>query len=389
LTLLGYSGCGKSAALEILLSHYPQVIVHQSETMERFVQIVYLVVVCPANSNFKSLYASAGAAIDRALGNVIPVYETMISRCKSIGEKANKLCELIARFGIGCIIFDEIQLLDFHSHKDSTFESLLEIVNKTKVALMAVGTEDAYQKMFPNLRTSRRTGMLIPANSYCKDKTFFASIVKELMKYQWFDSYVEPTQEIIDALYTVSRGIIDQLISVYMAVHFEYIRIDPRPKIDGKFIIDVAHSYYPEIQRILSILDTPYAEEAYNQMIEAAKATADTYLTTTQIQPTEYILKKQIDSAEEGRSGLRDNIIQNILITAKTNGEVYTLKHIEETVDYIMSLKKNYNATEEKLTKNVYTRLKKGPSDKRRNTKKKANMDNTHIEIMNHLLDSC
>ena len=173
LTLLGYSGCGKSAALEILLSHYPQVIYHQSEEMERFVQIVYIVVVCPANSNFKSLYVSAGAAIDRALGNSVPVYETMIARCKTIGEKANKLCDLIARFGIGAIIFDEIQLLDFRANKESTFESLLEIVNKTKVALVAVGTEDAYQKMFPNLRTSRRTGILIPANSYCKDKGFF------------------------------------------------------------------------------------------------------------------------------------------------------------------------------------------------------------------------
>lgn len=386
LTLLGYSGCGKSAALEILLSHYPQVITHQSDTMDRFVQIVYLVVVCPANSNFKSLYTSVGAAIDNALGNTSPVYEKMIAKCKSVSDKANKICELIVRFGIGCIIFDEIQLLDFHAHKESTFESLLEIVNKTKVALMAVGTEDAYQKMFPNLRTSRRTGMLIPANSYCKDKNYFAAIVKELMRYQWFDTYVAPTEEIIKAFYTVSRGIIDQLIAVYMAVHFEYLRMDPRPEINAEFISEVAYSYYPEIQRILSKLDTPDAEEMYNQIMDEAKVTADAYFNVTQIRPEAYIEEKLQDSSTENRIILRDNVVRNIMITAKTNGEVYTQKRIENAVDYVMGLKKNANASESDLSKAAYARLKKGPSDKRKRTKKKAVMDSEHIEIRNHLL---
>ena len=387
LTLLGYSGCGKSAALEILLSHYPQVIYHQSEEMERFVQIVYIVVVCPANSNFKSLYVSAGAAIDRALGNTSPVYETMIAKCKTIGEKANKLCDLITRFGIGAIIFDEIQLLDFRANKESTFESLLEIVNKTKVALVAVGTEDAYQKMFPNLRTSRRTGILIPANSYCKDKGFFSAIVKELMRYQWFDTYVEPSQEIIDALYAVSRGIIDQLISVYMAVHLEYFRTTPRPAVDYEFIVDVANSYYPEIQRILWSLDTPAAEEAYNQMIEDSKAAIDVLLPPAPMCPAERIQKKYGDAETEVQRTVRDNVIQNIMITAKTNGDVYIMNHIENAVDYVMGLKKNANATEQELSAAAYARLKKGSSDKRRGPKKKASEDAMHIEIRNHLLN--
>ncbi len=219
LTLLGYSGCGKSAALKILLSNYPQVLYHRSDTMDRFIQIVYLVVVCPSNSNFQALYTGIGAAIDEALGNTTPVYQKMIAKCKTVSEKANKLCELITRFGIGCIILDEIQSLNFESNRESTFESLLEIVNKTKVALMAVGTESAYQKMFTNLRMSRRTGVFISANAYCKNKIYFAAIVKELMKYQWFDEYVAPTVEIIQALYDVTHGIINQLVSVYTTMH--------------------------------------------------------------------------------------------------------------------------------------------------------------------------
>ena len=82
-TKLGYSGCGKSSSLEILLSNYPQVIEHHTDEIPRFTQIVYLVVVCPANSNFSALYASIGAEIDIALGNTKPIYKTMINKCKT------------------------------------------------------------------------------------------------------------------------------------------------------------------------------------------------------------------------------------------------------------------------------------------------------------------
>lgn len=63
-SLLGCSGCGKSSSLKILLSQYPQVIMHHDDKYGRYPQIVYLVVNCVANSNFSALYASIGNAID-------------------------------------------------------------------------------------------------------------------------------------------------------------------------------------------------------------------------------------------------------------------------------------------------------------------------------------
>ena len=212
-TLLGYSGCGKSASVEILLSNYPQVIEHSSKKMPRFTQITYLVVVCPTCSNFSALYSNIGNEIDIALNNTTPVYKQMIDKQKNLGAKADVVCELIQLFGIGCIIFDEIQFIDFKGQKENTFESLLTIVNRTKVALMVVGTEDAYEKMFPNLRMARRTGTLIQASKYCENTKYFASIVKDLMQYQLFDTHVEATSDIIKAFYDVSKGIIAQLIN--------------------------------------------------------------------------------------------------------------------------------------------------------------------------------
>ena len=174
-----------------------------------------------------------------------------------------------------------------------------------------------------------------------------------------------------------------------MAIHFEYLSIDPRPEVNAEFIIGVANSYYPEIQRILSMFDTPNAEEAYNQMIEAAKMTAKTNSASTSMNPSEYIQKKYSDERTEDIRVLHDNVIRNIMITCQTNNEVYTLKRIEGAVDYVMGLKKNANATEHELSSAAYAKLKKGPSDKRRSFKKKAVMDDTHIEIQNRLLGSC
>ena len=114
-SLIGYSGSGKSSALNILLSHYPQVIKHHSKNIPQFIQIVYLVVNCVPNSNFRALYAGIGNAIDRALGNITPYYETEINKQHSLGSKLNKVRELVELFSIGIIIFDEIQLINFDS----------------------------------------------------------------------------------------------------------------------------------------------------------------------------------------------------------------------------------------------------------------------------------
>lgn len=44
------------------------------------------------------------------------------------------------------------------------------------------------------------------------------------MQYQWFDTIVKPNEELISALYDESKGIIDQLISIYMYMQIDYIR---------------------------------------------------------------------------------------------------------------------------------------------------------------------
>lgn len=183
--LLGYSGCGKSSSLKQLFDNIPQVIMHHPDPGTSIPQITYLVVSCMPNSNFSTLYRQIGEAIDNALGNPEPIYEVMINKkCKSLADKQLKVCQLIEMFSIGTIVMDEIQLIDFNTNRENSYEGLLGIVNKTKVALSVVGTDEAYKKLFTMLRNARRAGDFIDASAYTTDKDYFNMLVNMLLTWQ-------------------------------------------------------------------------------------------------------------------------------------------------------------------------------------------------------------
>lgn len=99
----------------------------------------------------------------------------------SLAEKQLKVCELIEKFSIGTIVLDEIQLINFNSNKENSYEGLLGIVNKTKIALSVVGTDEAYKKLFGMLRNARRAGEYINASAYTSDKEYFNYLLSMLL----------------------------------------------------------------------------------------------------------------------------------------------------------------------------------------------------------------
>ena len=157
-TLLGNSGCGKSTGTNMMLSHYPQTIIHHKNTWRRSYQIVYLLVSCTQNSNTSQLYENIGEAIDRALGNFNPVYQQEF-RKGSLGDKYGLLKKLVKQFSIGCLILDEIELLDIRSTKPGSLEAFLTLANETGIALAIIGTMDAYNDLFLKARTARSTSL--------------------------------------------------------------------------------------------------------------------------------------------------------------------------------------------------------------------------------------
>ena len=272
-------------------------------------------------------------------------------------------------------------IINFDSAKENSYDSLLALNNMTKVAIAVIGTEDAFDKMFPNLRTARRLGSLISGNMYCNNYDYFSFIVKNLMKYQWFDKRIIPNEEIISALYEDTKGIIDQLIGLYIYIHIDYLRAHKRPEINASFIHKVSMKHYPNIQEVLAHMRDPVAENKRAKM--AGQAYSD-----LEIIVNEELQKEAMNKASkiiEGKSFvdidfMKKNIIKNVqMVTDRYNDET-----IGNMVNKVLNVKGNTNLSEKELTRKVMSRLEKTKSDKRQNGKAQ-NKSKSIKQMINYL----
>ncbi|MBQ8626893.1 MAG: AAA family ATPase [Agathobacter sp.] len=366
-SLIGYSGCGKSSAIQTLLSHYPQTIIHRVDEFTQYVQIVYLVVNCVPNSNFSALYEGIGDAVDKALGNTQPVYAKEIAKTTTLGRKMEKVRELIERFGIGMIIFDEIQLIDFDRTKESSFESLMTLSNRTKVAIAVVGTEDARDKMFKELRTTRRIGTVINGNMYCENKMFFTFLVTQLFNYQWFDEPIEATEDLVNALYDVTKGIVDQLIGIYSCMHYDYLERKKRPVIDAKYVYDIAQRYYPGIQHVLADLESVEAARKLMSIRRDAEVRVASIIDNAkQEKEAEDLLQKQNKVVD--KMLMLKNIVANITALY----DEYSLPEIEKAFNLVVKQTKDNPKSEREMSRLVLDKLTHKRNTKSADKKKKS-----------------
>lgn len=261
-TLLGQGGCGKSTGINGLLSRYPQVIIHNKGEINQFIQIVYLIVQCTPNSNFKQLYENIGRAIDKALGNFRPVYQEQFKKLRSLKDGYSLLQNLIEIFSIGCIILDEIELMDLQSTKETSFETLMTLSNATGVTFSVAGTLDAYEKLFFKPRTSRRLGRCIWAGEYCLDKKMFIEACFPITTFQWTEQKTNYEGELMDTLYECSHGVISDMVSIFKLVQKDQIAYipssrysrsgksqkGPAPKITPDYIRKLTDQYFRPLE---------------------------------------------------------------------------------------------------------------------------------------------
>ena len=235
--MLGVAGCGKSTAMNMVFDHYPQVIIHHwKDPEETRVQIVYLFVTCSPKSNFRALYVSIGKAIDAALKNRNTVYEDTIRRAGNLGQMAQKIEELIEKFAIGIIVFDEIQNINMNYTSENSIEALLKINNNTHVGMGVLGTEEAFKGLFTRDRTARRFESYISAGRYCTDMEQFTTIIQGLFLSNLFEKTPVVDDEIINAFLTESDGVITYVIQLYYYINADYVSCAKPPVINAEYI---------------------------------------------------------------------------------------------------------------------------------------------------------
>lgn len=366
-TLLGYSGCGKSTGIRMMLTNYPQVIIHNPDTWNRFPQIVYLIVNCVPNSNFSALYTAIGTAIDRALGNLKPVYEDVVGTIKNLGKQHAKVKELVELFAIGIIIFDEIQLIDLKGTRENSIEGLLTLNNETNVAIAVVGTEDAFENLFTKRRTSRRTGVLVQASKYCTDIRKFTVLVKHLFSFQWFEQRIEVTGEMIDALYKVTDGVIDQLIQVYTYMQIDYVKSRKKPVVNEDYIIKVANRHFKGLQDVIT-----NGKMKENKRVSFSMEDIRLIVSPGDLAEQEEA-EQRLSQLMESKTVwdlilMKENVVKNI----QNQTDAYNSSTIENAFNKVMSKKENKGISEMEATLKSLEQLQKMTTDRRRKDKKQS-----------------
>ena len=374
--MLGFSGCGKSSAIKILVSRYPQVIRHHIGG-EVYSQIVYLTISCQPNSNFSALYSGIGKAIDFALNT--DIYQKQIDRIKTLAGKMNKVIELIELFAIGTIILDEIQLIDFKTTKESSFEALMVITNETKMAFCAVGTTEAYVKMFKEQRTARRLGREINASGYCGNEKFFSHVMSQLFCYQWFDEHIDLTEELVEAFYEESKGIIDQAVSLYIAVQDEYLKSN-RKSISPEFIAAVSKRRYPNLKLLLERASEPGVQEQIEKIMRGSKEQYEHELSEAKQQE---VMQHLVQNAAE--IDISSLIRRTIASIQQVVGSMYDEKQIEKACKDIASGTEASSIDSGSFIQQVFSMLQTGKAKKStqdRRTKRKS-----HKDMLQSILD--
>lgn len=351
IAVLGPSGIGKSSTVKIILEHIPQVIVHNIGKDKRFTQITYVHASCntSANEDFGSMLIDIGRSIDRALNNRAPIYERIISRQKTLGKKVDEIINLIKLFGIGLIIIDEVENLNFDKNKSKSYSKLLSLMNISKVGILLVGTYEAFNKLFDQ-RDNKMIRRFQPFNilEYTQDETYLRNFLTIMFSYQWFDPIIKTadengfTKEFLDinkAFSEWTHGVPALVVKLYQCMISEYLL--KKQEITPAFIDKVGNKYLSNIKKYMDNEPNPFANKNIKSIIKEVDAQID-YLRLKNSRREEELkmIERLNDNNLQKELLEKEQVVSSVMMLSGNN---YSEKLVEDTVNHVYSLKTSEN----------------------------------------------
>lgn len=251
MSIIGFSGMGKSTAIERVLSLYPKVIIHKYPL--NIMQVPWLKLNCPNDGSPKTLCLDFIANMDSILG----------TNYFKQGLKRESLSYLIIHIGqlarahfLGVFVIDEIQhMLTAKSEvSNSMMNFLVTLVNEIGIPIVLIGTTKAKQLLQVNFRQARRAGghgELIWEQMKKDDN--WEVLLSSMWKYQWTREKVELTKEWQDVLYEESQGIVDIAVKLFILAQSEAIE-SGKEKISPSMISQVSKKYLSMTSKMLQAL---------------------------------------------------------------------------------------------------------------------------------------
>lgn len=214
-TLMGFSGIGKTSAIERVLSLYPQVIVHKYPL--NLMQIVWLKLNTPYDGSIKTLCMDFFLKVDELLGT--NYFEKYGNRRNSNSSMVVRIAQVSRIHCIGAIIIDEIQhlLTGKKSQTDELMNFFVTLINEVGVPVMLIGTMKAKQILQKDFRQARRSsGHGDMVWQQMPNDENWEVLLESMWEYQWTKEEVPFSEEWRDFFHTESQGITDVAVKLFL-----------------------------------------------------------------------------------------------------------------------------------------------------------------------------
>ncbi len=377
--LLGVGGTGKSSFISKMLERYPQVIIHDNEKGQT-VQIVWLYVMPLSRRDLNGFMNSIAEEIDKAIMNNREVYSKEVRTKKTLGEKAKYIADLFRLFNVGALIIDEVQMFEVYKNQSDSYESLMTIIDKSKVAMFLCGTEEAFHKFFYRYYVVRRIGEPIGATDYCRNFDSFKDIFNTLAEVNWFKYPVYPDLpkakleefkvEVMNAFQYETAGIIERIIHLWQNIQKEYVNLSDEEK--RKFILT------PEVIKKVSRKKDPFMSLFANETVKNDLLLSDDASNSIESNEIHYdddknskavvnaaikrVNSKLSKSIEKCRNPiLAQALFERVTEYMTTGGENYSNETIINEIIHTIGLNSSKDKTEDELLTKTIKALHKHP----------------------------
>ncbi|WP_419712683.1 ATP-binding protein [Pseudomonas sp. NFX224] len=219
LTLIGLSGMGKTTALNSIAKLYPQVISHSKYKRQIFIetQVVWLKIDCPHDGSLGGFCAAFFSSLDDALG--IEKYSGRAATGRSISVMLQRISQLCKAYFIGVLIIDEMQhLCSSRGGKDreKLLNFFVQLSNDAGIPLVYVGTNAMLPLFSGVVRNARRAAGMGPIafDRFPEGDPYWAHLVSQLWAYDWTETPVPLTGELLSKTYDLTQGDTDFLVKL-------------------------------------------------------------------------------------------------------------------------------------------------------------------------------
>lgn len=179
-------------------------------------QVVWLKLNCPHDGSLKSLCLDFFLKMDLLLGT--NYYEKFGNRRNSISSMVTQIGKIARLHCIGAIIIDEIQHL--LAIKDNNSEKMINffvtLINEVGVPVILIGTMRAKAVLQQDFRQARRgSGQGDMVWQQMKKDDDWDLLIESLWEYQWIQQRTDLIEELNQALYEESQGIVDIAVKLF------------------------------------------------------------------------------------------------------------------------------------------------------------------------------